>query len=136
MVEKMVQKRLLKISLLGWAFPLLLAACGGGGGGAPPVTSQPILNAALPSQASPGEMVTLQGTGFSADPNENIVVFGGTSAASLSYRLIPSDQLPPSGAVEEITFQVPGAAPPGATNLLVLVKDNPSNAIPFTVESP
>src|SRR5262245_29761459 len=131
----MVQKRLLKKFLWGGIFPLLLAACGGEGGGTT-VVSQPILNAALPDHASSGQTVTLQGTGFSVDPNENIVVFGGTSAASLSYRLIPLNQLPGSGAVEEVTFQVPSAAAPGATSLLVLVQENPSNAIPFTVESP
>jgi hypothetical protein len=131
----MVQKRLIK-SPLGFALLFLLAACGKEGGNTNTVTFQPILTAALPDRASAGETVTLQGTGFSVNPNENIVIFGGTSAASLSYRLIPSDQLPGNGAVEEITFQVPNTAQPGATSLLVLVLDNPSNGISFTVESP
>jgi len=98
------------------------------------VTSQPVLIAALPSQGAPGSTVTLQGVGFSIVPNENIIILDNTSAQALTHRFV--DPSLPNGATEEITFQVPANAVPGTTGLFLLVLENPSNSLSFTIETP
>jgi hypothetical protein len=112
---------------------ILFTACGSGSENSNTVSSQPVLIAALPDSAAIGATVTLQGIGFSITPNENIVVVGGATAVALTHQFI--NPLP-NGAIEEITFQIPSNAEVGSGNVFVLVSENPSNSIPFTVESP
>lgn len=130
-IVKLASSLLVTVSLGAW-----LAGCGTESGVKNPnvITDQPVLIATLPSQGAPGGTVTLQGVGFSIVPDENIIILDDTSSQGLSHRFL--DPLPPNGAVEEITFLIPLNAVPGATQLIVLVEERPSNSLPFTVESP
>src|SRR4030095_2332859 len=98
------------------------------------LTTQPILMAALPPQAAPGALVTVQGVGFSIVPNENIVIVDAVSSQALTHDFL--DPAPPHSALVDITVPVPPTAQPGLTELVLLVDEQPSNSLPFTVETP
>lgn len=87
--------------------------------------SIPVLLEVDPAQASPGEEVVVQGTGFSIIPNENVVYLADTAAIATDFETTP-DAL-------QIRFTIPDTIAVGPTELLVMVEDNFSNSLPFEV---
>ena len=87
----------------------------------------PILVSVAPEAASAGNSVTLQGQGFSFVAQENVVVVGDASTVADQY-LIAED------GTESLTFTLPDSASAGETQVLVVVEDNASNTLPFTVD--
>lgn len=117
-------------------FLLILPACGGGSDDFLNTDSpQPVLIAAVPPSAKPGALVQIQGVGFSPVVNQNAIFVGGASATATSYGLI-ADPAAANGASDQIEFTLPDSATPGASTLMVIVGETPSNTIAFTVESP
>lgn len=90
--------------MTGYALLLAIAAFGLSGcsddaeGGGEPVT----ISSVTPSEASAGDMVTIEGNGFSADPAKNVVSFSvaGVSSSSASRDAIPVEATSTSLRVE------------------------------------
>jgi len=117
---------------------LLLSACGGSGTDNSFLNTdspQPLVIAAVPASAKPGATIQIQGVGFSPVVNENVILVGGTSSTAASFSLVASPAAA-SGASDQISFVLPSQVQVGQSKLTVLVAENPSNAITFTVETP
>lgn len=121
-----------------WLFLfLILPACGGSTSDnfLNPDSPQPLVIAAVPSSAQAGDVVAVQGVGFSPSFNQNIIFVAGVSASATSYSLVPNPSAA-NGATDQIEFTLPANATLGESDLYVMVGETPSNAITFTVESP
>lgn len=118
---------------------VLLAGCGAGTGSDPlsldsTVVSGvvPLIISVTPAAGRAGDLITINGLGFSVDPPANIVTIGGSATTAASYALLDP---PVNGAAEAITCTVPAGAAVGADGLFVTVFQLTSNAnIPFTVQ--
>lgn len=114
----------------------LMPACGGTN--SDPLntdSTQPLVIATVPVSAQAGEVVQVQGVGFTPSFNQNIIFVAGTSAIATSYSLV-ADPAAANGATDQIEFTLPANATVGESELYVLVGQTPSNSITFTVESP
>ncbi len=119
---------------------LFISACGGGGQNIDTTflntdSPQVVVIAALPNSAKVGSTIQVQGIGFSPVMNQNVILVAGTSTAATAYSLVASPSTS-GGATDQLSFVLPSQASVGSSTLQVLVGENPSNAIAFTVESP
>lgn len=116
---------------------LFLISCGDGTDNSylNPDSPQPVVISASPSSAKPGSSIQIQGVGFSPVVNQNIVLVAGTSSSATDFSLVANPSAS-QGATDQISFVLPDSVVVGETTLSVLVAENPSNAITFTVESP
>lgn len=68
----------------------------------------PTVTAISPRQGTPGTVVTITGTNFSATPDDNIVHLGATKAQITSATEEALEVIVPAGATEQITVTVNG----------------------------
>ena len=93
--------------------------------------SLPILKRVFPTSGKTGDVVTLFGSGFSADAGFNIVSIGGVTAGASAYGLVDPST---GGEVESLTVTLPTGLSLGAQTIFVIVFDNTSNTdTAFTV---
>jgi len=106
----------------------LAVSCGGNGGSAysptVPLQTDPYIARINPTAATAGDVVSIIGFGFSAEPTFNVVVINNVEIFADSYALMT----PPSGdEIEQLTFTVPAGLTGGAQMIYVIVVDVPSN---------
>ena len=109
------------------AIIVMFAACGSGSDGFDPTVpsqSPPIITQVVPATASPGDTVSLYGSGFSNEAASNIVVFGTSTLSASTWEMLPT---PVGDESEAITFTIPTDAAVGTFDIYVFVIDNPSN---------
>ncbi|MBL7684619.1 MAG: IPT/TIG domain-containing protein [Deltaproteobacteria bacterium] len=89
-----------------------------------------LLTKSQPTSGKPGDIIYLEGQGFSAAAPENIIFIGQKTTLAQSYKIIQTT----SGNTEQIEFQIPLNATLGDTSLFIMVNDQASNSIPFTID--
>jgi len=96
-----------------------------------PTQMPPYISRIEPANGAAGAAIEIHGFGFSAEPANNVVVFGSVPAFASNYVLVAGGA---SDDVEAITVTVPAGAIVGINDVSVTVFDNTSNAnLTFTV---
>ncbi len=113
----------------------LCAACGNSGpfeyASDVPTNAPPTVTRVDPASGPIGTLVTLYGFGFSFAPELNAVTIGQAMAIADTYTFL---EAPTSEEIESLTTTVPAEAIEGASPVVVLVHEIPSNAdVVFTV---
>jgi len=86
-------------------------------------TNQPSVSSIEPSKVSPGHSATILGSGFSSDPDANVVMFGSHRARCLS------------ASADKIIVQVPDYADSANSNVSVTVGGLAAGSLAATVVS-
>lgn len=107
--------------------------------GPPPISSDfPQLASISPSQGSPGDEITLTGTNFSSNIEENLVTFSNNSNSVNLAGLVTAVNVgafdPETGAPSTLTVVVPGGVRTGNVSLNVLnsIYGDPPQQVPNT----
>ena len=96
-----------------------------------PTNAPPIVTRVDPTSGPIGTAVTIYGFGFSFAPDLNAITIGQAMAVADTYTFL---EVPTSEEIESLTTTVPAEAVEGASPVVVLVHEIPSNAdIFFTV---
>ncbi|MBI4237822.1 MAG: hypothetical protein HY696_05315 [Deltaproteobacteria bacterium] len=119
---------------LGVILALTFGLCGGGCGDgeqptfafdeAVPLQLEPYIARITPTVARAGDTVTIIGFGYSAIPNDNVVVMDDVAVAADTYGVAAA---PAGTELEQLTFQVPSTLTVGSHVIGVIVYDNISN---------
>lgn len=96
-----------------------------------PSMLSPYVHRVDPANGGAGDIITIYGWGFSTEPANNIVSFGGASTVATDYGVLAT---PADGELETLTVTVPAGSAAGDAAVYVTVFDNISNAnLTFTI---
>jgi hypothetical protein len=88
--------------------------------------AQSLILSVVPATGSPGDQIQVFGANFDTTAGLNIITLADVSSVADSFDIAPDGS-------EVLTFEIPAGATVGATTLLVLVNNLPSNGFDFTV---
>ena len=122
-----------------YAILLVLLLCSSSCGGSSsddyssdvPSGTSPYIQSVNPSAGSAGDQITIKGVGFSSAAPNDIIIIGEEILLADSYSLLDP---PEDVAVEAIVFTLPAGLSAGVNELIVLIHDNVSNVVDFTVQ--
>ncbi|MCA8922947.1 MAG: immune inhibitor A [Planctomycetes bacterium] len=84
---------------------------------APPAQQPARMLAILPDKGKPGDLITIAGSGFAKDKNDNIVLFQGGVQGKVMFNL-RVQRIPVLGSVETLIVEVPQGAQTGDVQVI------------------